>query len=71
MYMYMYKTTIFATYYYVSSYYFTCVLIRLHMCPDAIYMQVENNDLRNNVSGPCLVGVQSQHLVSVTGNLTA
>jgi hypothetical protein len=34
-------------------------------------MQVENNDLRNNVAGPCLVGVQSQHLVSVTGNLTA
>jgi hypothetical protein len=31
---------------------------------------VENNDLRNNVQGPCLVGVQSQHLVSVTNNLT-
>lgn len=33
--------------------------------------KVENNDLRNNVQGPCLVGVQSQHLVSVTNNLTA
>jgi len=32
--------------------------------------KVENNDLRNNVQGPCLVGVQSQHLVSVTNNLT-
>lgn len=32
--------------------------------------KVENNDLRNNVQGPCLVGVASQHLVSVTNNLT-
>uniref|UniRef100_A0A7S4P0M5 Protein kinase domain-containing protein n=1 Tax=Guillardia theta TaxID=55529 RepID=A0A7S4P0M5_GUITH len=32
--------------------------------------KVENNDLRNNMQGPCLVGVQSQNLVSVTNNLT-
>jgi len=35
-----------------------------------VIAKVQNNDLRYNMQGPCLVGVQSQHLVSVTNNLT-
>ena len=34
-------------------------------------LQVENNDMRNNIQGPCVVGASSQHLVDISNNLTS
>ena len=47
---------------------FPSCLLRADTVP---MLQVDNNDMRNNMQGPCVVGVSSQHLVDISNNLTS